>query len=193
MLGPKWVSTIIDILNNYYNWSKKYPYEALPQPVSPCVLGLCFITFKRVWVIVPNMTLYLLFGPFLSYEMGGDTRVILGVLPSNPHITLATSWDVFGVPTCWGLSGFQQSYTSQMYRIRAITTKTNYFHTFWLIWPCCDLEMTLTWPWGNTFMKSYPSPCHHVYLGSASYWSKHDNVGPMCYLICSCLIRKGVI
>ena len=109
VLGPKWVSTIIDILNNYYNWSRKYPYEALPQPVSPCVLGLCFITFKRVWVIVPNMTLYLLFGPFLSYEMGGDIRVILGVLPSNPHITLATSWDVFGVPTCWGLSGFQQS------------------------------------------------------------------------------------
>ena len=55
-----------------------------------------------------------------------------------------------------------------MYRIRAITAKTNYFHTFWLIWPCCDLETTMTWPWGNTVMEPHPSPCHHVCFSWAS-------------------------
>ena len=33
-----------------------------------------------------------------------------------------------------------------------------------LIWPWCDIEMTLPWPWGNSSMKLNPNPCHHAYL-----------------------------
>ena len=35
---------------------------------------------------------------------------------------------------------------------------------FELIWPWCDLEMTLPWSWDNSHMKHSTNPCHHAYL-----------------------------
>ena len=49
-----------------------------PSPFHHVYLGWASSPLKEVLVIGPNLTIYLLFGPFLSYEMGGDIRVILG-------------------------------------------------------------------------------------------------------------------
>ena len=42
------------------------------------------------------------------------------------------------------------------------------FNHFELIWTCCDLEMTLSWPWDNSPMKPNTYSCHHVYLAWVS-------------------------
>ena len=61
-----------------------------PRPFHHVYLGWASSSLKEVLVIGSNIIIiYLLFGLFLPYEMGGDIRVILGgggVLPSNPHI-----------------------------------------------------------------------------------------------------------
>ena len=51
----------------------KYPCEAQPQPMSPCVgayLGWHSSNVFEVLAIGPNMTIILLFGPLLPYEKG---------------------------------------------------------------------------------------------------------------------------
>ena len=59
---------------------------------------------------------------------------------------------------------------------------------FELIWPCCNLEMTLSWPWGKNPVKYNPNLFHHVYLG----WPLPDvinvlvigqNITTVCYFV----------
>ena len=54
--------------------------------------------------------------------------------------------------------------------------------------PSCDLEMTLSWPWGNTHVKPNPNPWHHVYLG----WDS-SNVFEVLAIGPNMLYERGVI
>ena len=64
----------------------------------------------------------------------------------------------------WSKANILLTYTFQVNIIVEKLQKGAIFDRFELIWPCCDLEMTLPWPWGNSHMKPNLNPCHHVYL-----------------------------
>ena len=75
-----------------------------PSPCDLVYLGWASSDLAELLVIGPNMTMYVSFDLFLSYQMGVIYKSLWGVLPSNPYITPV---DVSGVPPCWGLIGFQ--------------------------------------------------------------------------------------
>ena len=76
---------------------------------------------------------------------GDDIKVIIAVLPSSPHITPVTSWDVFGVPTCCAKVGFNShrhvKCTELEQKQQKLTSPC--LADFTLIWHWDDFDMTL--------------------------------------------------
>ena len=66
----------------------------------------------------------------------------------------------FCVGPSWYLDMLQASmYISSEHNVRK---KVAIFNRFEFILPCCDLEMTLLWPWNISHMKPNTNRCHHV-------------------------------
>ena len=173
------------------------PMKSNPKPCHDVYYGWASSVLTGVLVIGPTMTIGLLFGPFLSYWRGVTLRGFDGVLPHQPLYyphnlsmgILCTS--LFGsrwVTTFVDMSSGHN--WSENY-------KNSCFTQFELIWPCCDLDMTLPCPWGGTPMKHNPIPCHHMY----KWWTQSALMGvpvirpkmTICLLFGPCLpYQRGV-
>ena len=74
------------------------------------------------------------------------------------------------------------------------------FTYFKLIWPFCDLAMTLSWPYDPC--QAQPQPCHHLGCDSShvlwfitciylKYWPLVQTWQSLSYLVSFCHMRKG--
>ena len=113
----------------------------------------------------PNMASCLLFSPILQHQTGVTYLTkgnLVGFHPSNPYVSPppTTSWELLGVFLFCGLGWFSTMGCRHLKWTEFWPKYQKYkkLMHFELIWPWCDLEMTLLWPWGNNLMKTNPVP-----------------------------------